>query len=153
VLYITYKENTFRTAEEPGTGRKGEFMLEKMKELRKENKKGFTLIELIVVIAILAILMALAVPQYNGLRKKAAKQVADANARTAYTACEAIIASQTGTAELPSAADIVEMLTGTTGTTFAGGTVAVTGKDAASVGITWTPNPNPYDVTGKYPAD
>lgn len=54
----------------------------------KENdagRKGFTLIELICVIAILGILVALAVPSYQGLQDKSARQVAVSNARSNYT--------------------------------------------------------------------
>lgn len=39
--------------------------------LKKKNKKGFTLIELIVVVAILAILAAIAVPSFIGLQERA----------------------------------------------------------------------------------
>lgn len=35
------------------------------------NKKGFTLIELIVVLAVLAIIMAIAVPRFTGVREQA----------------------------------------------------------------------------------
>ena len=35
------------------------------------NKKGFTLIELIVVLAVLAIIMAIAVPRFTGVQEKA----------------------------------------------------------------------------------
>jgi type IV pilus assembly protein PilA len=48
-------------------------------KLRK-NKKGFTLIELIVVVAILAILAAIAVPNFIGLSQKANNGVEVANA-------------------------------------------------------------------------
>lgn len=46
----------------------------------KKNKKGFTLIELIVVVAILAILAAVAVPSFIGLQAKATQGVTIANA-------------------------------------------------------------------------
>ena len=41
------------------------------------QEHGFTLIELVVVLAILGILIALAVPRYLGARKKAYKAEAD----------------------------------------------------------------------------
>jgi type IV pilus assembly protein PilA len=42
-----------------------------MSALLTKRKKGFTLIELIVVVAILAILAAVAIPSFLGLQKKA----------------------------------------------------------------------------------
>jgi type IV pilus assembly protein PilA len=46
-----------------------------LKMIRKQmNKKGFTLIELVVVIAILAILAAIAVPQLLGFQDRAREQ-------------------------------------------------------------------------------
>ncbi len=43
-----------------------------MKRMRKMmNKRGFTLIELIVVLAILGVILAIAVPRYNGLQEAA----------------------------------------------------------------------------------
>jgi prepilin-type N-terminal cleavage/methylation domain-containing protein len=47
------------------------------RRLLKERAHGFTLIELVVVIAILGILISLAVPRYLGVRKKAYKAEAD----------------------------------------------------------------------------
>ncbi|SDK52490.1 type II secretion system protein [Natronincola ferrireducens] len=53
---------------------------------RMKNRKGFTLIELIVVIAILGILALIAVPRLMGFTERA-KESADAgNARTLYNA-------------------------------------------------------------------
>ena len=51
----------------------------------RKDTKGFTLIELICVIAILAILAAVAVPSYQGIQDRSAREVAAANARSAYT--------------------------------------------------------------------
>ena len=47
---------------------------------KKRNKKGFTLIELVVVIAILGILMALAIPRLGAFRKDAKIAANDAAA-------------------------------------------------------------------------
>ena len=41
---------------------------------RRATQRGFTLIELVVVLAILGILLALAVPRYIGVRKRAFKE-------------------------------------------------------------------------------
>ena len=50
-------------------------MFEKIRKMK--NKKGFTLVELIVVLVILAILAALLIPALTGYIDKARKQVSD----------------------------------------------------------------------------
>jgi type IV pilus assembly protein PilA len=55
----------------------------------KKNRKGFTLIELIVVIAILAILAAIAIPTFIGVTKNASDTVVIANARTLVSSINA----------------------------------------------------------------
>ncbi len=55
-----------------------------------KNKKGFTLIELIVVIAILGILALFLVPQFMGYANDAKMQVAKANTRTVWSAAKAV---------------------------------------------------------------
>ncbi len=50
------------------------------------NKKGFTLAELLVVLAILAILVAVAIPIFNGAVGNAKETAIDANARAVRAA-------------------------------------------------------------------
>ena len=52
-------------------------MFSSLRKALKPQEHGFTLIELVVVLAILGILIALAVPRYLGARKKAYKAEAD----------------------------------------------------------------------------
>lgn len=67
-----------------------------MKNLLKnklKNNKGFTLIELMVVIVILLVLAAIAIPSYNRLVDEANETAATSEARTLYTL--AVLESQT----------------------------------------------------------
>jgi len=63
------------------------------KMLRKTNNtKGFTMIELIIVIAIVAILAAVLIPRFAGFRDQANQSAVDTDARNLGTALTAIIA-------------------------------------------------------------
>ena len=70
-----------------------------MKNLRKnlKSKKGFTLIELIVVIVILAILMAIMLPSLTGYIDQANEQGALVEARNVYAALQTMKGLQYGT--------------------------------------------------------
>ena len=55
-----------------------------MKE--KQNKKGFTLAELLIVVAIIGVLVAISIPIFNNQLRKARLVTNQANARAAYAA-------------------------------------------------------------------
>jgi len=55
----------------------------------KRGQKGFTLIELMIVIAIIGILAAIAIPQFTQYRKRAYDVSAKADIKSAYTAAQA----------------------------------------------------------------
>ena len=60
-------------------------MLEKLRA-RRQSEEGFTLIELMVVVLIIAILLAIAIPTFLGARSKAQDRAAQSNLRNAFTA-------------------------------------------------------------------
>ena len=53
--------------------------------MKKNNKKGFTIVELVIVIAVIAILAAVLIPTFTGVVEKAEENKAMQNARNAWT--------------------------------------------------------------------
>ena len=105
-----------------------------MKKVGKSTKKGFTLVELIVVLVILAVLAAMLVPALVGYIDKAKKEKEYQSAATVYAAAQAVITEEYGLDTLNSNKYIqMNDYTNGSGTTATDKAIDLAGLDPASV--------------------
>lgn len=83
------------------------------------NKKGFTLIELMIVVAIIGILAAIAIPQFAAYRERGFKAAMQADGKNMHTAIQAYLVDNPG----KTAADVDALPPGAAWTTGNGGSV------------------------------
>lgn len=84
--------------------------------LQKDDEDGFTLIELMVVVLIIAILLAIAIPTFLGAQDRARDRGAQSDLRNALTAAKTLATDEaglfmatTGTVTAPINADAMEL--------------------------------------------
>ena len=101
----------------------------------KNNRKGFTIVELVIVIAVIAILAGVLIPTFGGMIKKANESKALQEAKNAYTADLALLDGQAEKYDTYAKTTDSAIATGKKYYTFADDTyTAVATPDVANIG-------------------
>ena len=126
-------------------------------QAKLKDQKGFSLVELIVVIAIMVILIAMLVPNVVGYIKKANYATEQNGAATVFSAAQTYVTDEyaaTGNVVTPTVDELVtkQLLTKAPTTDY---TINMDSTGVAAVdSVTWTSPNLPDGVSeGKYPAD
>jgi prepilin-type N-terminal cleavage/methylation domain-containing protein len=92
-------------------------MLTKMLK-KRSNEKGFTLMEMLIVVAIIAILIAIAIPTFNHSLNKAKLATDEANIRSGYAAVAAKVLTDKVEADTTYTLNTDGSIDGTGGTAY-----------------------------------
>jgi len=118
---------------------------------KKKDQKGFTLIELMIVIAIIGILAAIAIPQFSAYRSRAYVAATKADVKNNYTATQAYISDKPEV----TLASLAEVITGgTTGDSGSENPLAKASKGVTiTISATGTIKGENTNLTGEYTLD
>ena len=103
--------------------------------MKKLNKKGFTLAELLIVVAIIAVLVAISIPIFSSQLEKAREATDLANIRAAYAECATAVLTETKSDTVTLSSDNSEATAEVTLTQTKKGWEGDNGKDVAGVNI------------------
>lgn len=89
-----------------------QLLIKHKNEITKKKKKGFTLVELIIVIAIIAVLAAIAIPKFGAIKKDANLRADQANAKIIATAVATAISDGETTSDAITSAKYLKYIDG-----------------------------------------
>lgn len=125
------------------------------KKINRKNKKGFTLAELLIVVAIIGVLVAVSIPIFTSQLEKSREATDLANIRSAYAEASAALLSEEGTTTATS--NLISTVTYTKasgdgkGTNAAKATVEVTLKQTVAGWVTADHNVAGVDLADPVP--
>lgn len=88
-------------------------MLQNLMRKMKKGNKGFTLVELMIVVVIIGILIAIAIPVYRNIQTSAEQRACEANRRTIRSQIEVFNADTTNAVDIAAGGAIATFLTNT----------------------------------------